>query len=325
MSSQYYAIGNTAGYNVAAGLPSDIQHVKVLLAGCGDIMNLLATVAGLQAADVGPLGCSDSSSSMGDTHVRQQQQRKLSFVLNDGNISMLARDAVMLHMIAEQQASPEAVLAVWANHALTDKQHALVLNSCRALAEQPWPAWLSAAGTFGPSMFDGPIVRQQQERSQQQDTRQGEDGNSSVQQSGVSSTAGSRGSDAERAVRSACAAWCACTLSLKELLQERENQSTSSKSRQYAVELSLTAAAASLDAGSSSSSSVKVAKKLQRDITQYIQTGSLQQGWQQGTAEQAQRHTAEGSRAAVCSVLQQQHLPSCGATTGHCHRSCWCC
>jgi hypothetical protein len=264
-----------------------MQHVKLLLAGCGDIRNLLATVAGLHALDTG--SSDDSSSNTGVTRTQQLQQRRLSFVLNDGNISMLARDAVMLHMIAEQQASAEAVLAVWANHALTDEQHALVLASCRALAEQPWPAWLSAACTLQPNLFDRSHNTMQQQQQQQhndiQGGKQSEDGDDSLQSSKVNNTtAVSGGSAAERAVRAACAAWCSCTLSLKELLQEREDRKTSAKTRQYAVELSLTAAAAAAhDAAnssnsSSSSSSVKVSKKLQKDITQYIQTGSLQQG-----------------------------------------------
>lgn len=275
MSSQYYAIGNTAGYNVAAGVPAEVQHIKVLLAGCGDIRNLLATVAGLHAKQLADCSSSNIPTQQTLPEVQQQQQR-LSFVLNDGNVSMLARDAVMLHMIAEQQAPPDAVLAVWANHTLTTEQHALLLNSCRALAEQPWPAWLTAASTFEPCLFDRAPVLQQQEPKQGADSASSSPADQSSRPSGISSTgSGSAACDAELAVRAACAAWCSCTLSLKQLLEERDSRTTSPKERLFAVDLSLRAAAATASANSSSS---KVGKKLQKEITEYIQTGSLQQG-----------------------------------------------
>lgn len=56
---------------------------------------------------------------------------------------MLARNAVMLHMSAEQEAPVDAVLAVWANHGLSDAHAALLMESCTAIAERPWPTWLS--------------------------------------------------------------------------------------------------------------------------------------------------------------------------------------
>lgn len=49
---QCYVIGNTHGFNVAAGLPESIVHARILLAGCGDVRNLLATVAGCMRAVV---------------------------------------------------------------------------------------------------------------------------------------------------------------------------------------------------------------------------------------------------------------------------------
>jgi hypothetical protein len=49
---------------------------------------------------------------------------------------MLARDALMLYLAAHLGAAAEDVLAVWANHALTQDQAELVRLSCRALAEQ---------------------------------------------------------------------------------------------------------------------------------------------------------------------------------------------
>jgi hypothetical protein len=103
-SCQYYAIGNTAGFNVAAGAPPDQQQIRVLLAGCGDIRNLLATVAGLEDSVTPEVS---TTAAAGSCNCSRQQQRQLQFVLNDGNISMLARNAVMLHMIVEQQVPPE--------------------------------------------------------------------------------------------------------------------------------------------------------------------------------------------------------------------------
>lgn len=179
-------------------------------------------------------------------------------VLNDGNISMLARNAVMLHMLAEQRAPADAVLAVWANHALTDTQHQLMLDTCRAIAEGAWPAWLSAATNLA-----------------------GVNSNSN---------AATSASEAEAAVRDACRAWASCTMSLQQLLQERDANlgnavvvgcaadRSNAFIRQSAIELSLSAVAAATNTttSGSSSSSTKVSKRLQKEITDYINTGSLQ-------------------------------------------------
>lgn len=60
---------------------------------------------------------------------------------------MLARDAVLLHM-AQLGAPAEAVLAVWACHALSDRHAQHLSVSLEWLADARWPAWLSAAMTL---------------------------------------------------------------------------------------------------------------------------------------------------------------------------------
>ncbi|KAL3910970.1 MAG: hypothetical protein SGPRY_008870 [Prymnesium sp.] len=125
-SREYYAIGNTLGYDLMGGSVASASipasATRILLAGCGDPRNLLTTVA---AAPRGGL---------------------LDFVLNDGNVSMLARDAVLLHLMVT--ASAETVLAVWADHGLCTAHAAALRASCNALADEPWPDWLHATSGF---------------------------------------------------------------------------------------------------------------------------------------------------------------------------------
>lgn len=153
LGSEYYAIGNTVGYDVTAGgspqppkateeaTPSAAESsdegrgpVRILLAACGDIRNLLATVAGAAGLSAAHPGGGDSPTAA-----------RLDCTLSDGNVSMLARNAVLLHLAAEQRCPPETVLAVWASHALTTEEAAALRQSIRSLAEDPWPPWLAAA------------------------------------------------------------------------------------------------------------------------------------------------------------------------------------
>jgi hypothetical protein len=203
-----------------------------------------------------------------------QQQRQLAFVLNDGNISMLARNAVMLHMIIEQEAPADAVLAVWANHALTDAQHAVLLRSCWALAEQPWPAWLSA---------DSNIDAAAAATNSSQATGDRKSTASSTDSIGRKDSSGT----AEAAVRAACAAWSSCTLTMQHLLQERNALAGTAN---IAVKLSLSAVTASAGSSNgsgsgSSSSGPKISKVLQKEIAEYIHTGSLRMS-QQGVKKE---------------------------------------
>ncbi|KAJ1631244.1 hypothetical protein T492DRAFT_839361 [Pavlovales sp. CCMP2436] len=70
------------------------------------------------------------------------------FLLNNGNASMLAHDAVLLHLAVS--ATLEAVLAAWADHALGSAHASALRASCAALADEPWPDWLRAtAGLSG--------------------------------------------------------------------------------------------------------------------------------------------------------------------------------
>ena len=125
-ANEHYAIGNTKGYNILnnVSFPKDIQELSIMLGACGDPRNLIATI---------------SSGSF---------QCALSFVVNDGNVAILARNAVILHMISQDE-DAEHILAVWANHALTEAQHESMMNSIAHLANNKWPGWMSASAELG--------------------------------------------------------------------------------------------------------------------------------------------------------------------------------
>ncbi|KAL1522120.1 hypothetical protein AB1Y20_021762 [Prymnesium parvum] len=160
-ATEYYAIGNTQGYDVMGGMLGSPSKIRIFLAGCGDPRNLVATAAAV------PAGVA------------------ISFVLNDGNVSILARDAVLLHLMATvpPEAMPETVLAVWSSHGLSAAHASALQASCAALAEEPWPDWLRAATGI---------------------------------EGGESSAA------AEAPMREACRAWASCSITLSKLLELRK-------------------------------------------------------------------------------------------------------
>ncbi|GBG86594.1 hypothetical protein CBR_g41659 [Chara braunii] len=196
LSHAYYAIGNTFGYDLTApsdgfgspttrhqsaaamtaggeevgGVGDGVAQRRLLFAACGDIRNLLATA---RSVEFRVAASRRETARSGGTH----------YVLNDGNVSMLARSAVLIHMAAELGATADVVLAVWANHGLTDLQAAMLSRSLSLLAVQPWPTWLSAASSLDP---DAPA-----------DAR------------------------AEASLRAVFRAWADCTMSLSELLEVR--------------------------------------------------------------------------------------------------------
>lgn len=191
MGHQYYAIGNTFGYDVVAGnvardasqCPSTAappaaplvagatgatpSPTRVLLAAAGDVRNLFATLGGFE------------------------RRGRVEFVVNDGNVSMLARNAVLLHMAAELDAPHEAVLAVWASHTLCAAHAQLLRDSLSQLAEGPWPGWLSASRVL--------------------DSRGGSGGGGDSRQDG-----------AEEELRRALRAWASCTTTAEDLLAQRK-------------------------------------------------------------------------------------------------------
>jgi hypothetical protein len=297
-ADQYYAIGNTRGFDITGGLlpasgsaaaaesavaesagscaaagasavvPSSI---RILLAGCGDVRNLLATVAGMQppcaaaAADTA-ITASNAGSELGSSSSSSSSQHtSCDFVLNDGNTSMLARDAVMLHTAAELAAPPEAVLAVWANQGLSEAHWQLLQRSCKALAEEPWPAWLTASSALTRT---SPLQQQQQGVTAD-----------SAEVSQLASAAQQR-SDAEQQVRAVCAAWASCSISLSEMLQMREGVNASSVTFATAVQLSLSA----LSSSSSSSSYSKNNAALEKEVRSYIRDGSLPAAFSSGSS-----------------------------------------
>jgi len=156
---EHNAIGNTKGYNILENvcIPKNVQELSILIGACGDPRNLIATI---------------SSGSF---------QCALSFVMNDGNVAILARNAVILHMISQDE-DAEHILAVWANHALTEYQHASMMNSIVHLANNPWPGWMSASTQLGVNSGD---------------------------------------SSSEESIRDVLQMWLCCTLRLSDILDKR--------------------------------------------------------------------------------------------------------
>jgi hypothetical protein len=110
-STHGYAIGNTFGRNLMRA-----KDETLLLGGCGDLRNLLKSVAG-----------SPSGSK--------------TIVMNDISCNVMARNMIILTMI-EDGVDIIEIVAVWANHALTQKQHQIVFSICSRFLEGAWPAWL---------------------------------------------------------------------------------------------------------------------------------------------------------------------------------------
>ena len=129
VSHQYYAIGNTFGFDLSegqelAGLGGEgPERVDVLFGACGDVRNILKTCEGLLSP------------------ARQSRPKALHFVLNDQCLSILARDVVLLHLIAGGMGA-EDVVSIWANHALTKQQRGALDEALAELAAR-LPAWLA--------------------------------------------------------------------------------------------------------------------------------------------------------------------------------------
>ncbi|KAI9088784.1 hypothetical protein DFS34DRAFT_598193 [Phlyctochytrium arcticum] len=127
----YYAIGNTFGEDLSIGVDfskllkdecgKDRTSIRILLAACGDIRNLLKTSESL---------------------LKKEQQLELRFVLNDVSISILARDILLLQLIANGCADAD-IVAVWANHELTEGQRDLIDQACKTFCEDCFSAYAS--------------------------------------------------------------------------------------------------------------------------------------------------------------------------------------
>lgn len=126
----FYAVGNTFGYDLSMGQnlgarePNEEMTIRILLGACGDIRNLLKTVSSIQPP-LRPLGT---------------VQIRLQVVLNDHNVAILARNVLLLYLIADRTSAMD-VVAIWANHALTSAQRKLLDNALTTLAES-LPEWL---------------------------------------------------------------------------------------------------------------------------------------------------------------------------------------
>lgn len=255
-------VGNTFGYDVSGGYAATADNsapVTILLGACGDIRNLLATAGAATARAIAT-------------------PARMHFTMLDGNLSMLARNAVLLHMAAELSASEDAMLAVWANHALTQQQHDVLIRSCRMLAEEPWPPWLSANYSLPGS------------------SKGGSDGSSSSNTAtsslhGAAAASVTSSASAESALRGVFAAWAACSMPLSQLLDRRTQMMGTCSSTglaaqarnkrlkvqpthismtiDYSVDLSMAAVAAAC--GSSKAS----AEAVRGDVSAYVHSGSL--------------------------------------------------
>lgn len=126
----FYAVGNTFGHdlsmrqNLGAEEPNEGLTIRILLGACGDIRNLLKTVSSLQPP-LSPVGT---------------VQMRVQVMLNDQNVAILARNVLLLYLIADRTSVID-VVAIWANHALTSAQRKLLDNALMTLAES-LPEWL---------------------------------------------------------------------------------------------------------------------------------------------------------------------------------------
>lgn len=127
-ATPFYPVGNTFGYDLSLGQDlssktSNERHpltIRILLGACGDIRNLVKTVSALQP--------------------RLHPRSMVQVVLNDNNVVILARDILLLSLIA-QRTSATDVVAIWANHALTSSQRKLLDDAFKTLSGS-LPKWL---------------------------------------------------------------------------------------------------------------------------------------------------------------------------------------
>lgn len=227
------------GYDVTGGFCARRQGVgeaggcggeevlHILLGACGDIRNLLATLhAVMRGSRDGDRGEDSTASGAGVGEGgggnTADSGPRMAFVVNDGSISMLARNAALLHMAIELGAPAEAVLDVWASHALSRPHSALLAKSLQALASKPWPAWLSAALSLDAAAAGG--------------------GFSPGGGTGAGEAQGQRA--AEQELRQALGSWVECSMPVKELQARRDAIMGGGPLRAASVELSIKAAVA---------------------------------------------------------------------------------
>mmetsp|Transcript_39033 Transcript_39033/g.112113 ORF Transcript_39033/g.112113 Transcript_39033/m.112113 type:complete len:1194 (+) Transcript_39033:82-3663(+) len=91
---EYYAIGNTPGFDLLQDIGEKRQHFRVLLGACGDVRNVVETVCGWWRRQ----GVADDGAS-------------LTVVLNDRSASILVRDLVLLELF--RTSTSRCVAEVW--------------------------------------------------------------------------------------------------------------------------------------------------------------------------------------------------------------------
>ncbi|KAG5179096.1 hypothetical protein JKP88DRAFT_280654 [Tribonema minus] len=275
-ATEFYAIGNTHGYDIAGGLPGDAVEARILLAASGDVRNLLATAAAIfggqksaaggddgqccsgcgASEGAGSAGSGGSSSSAGGSSStgggdRSSHSFKVAVVMNDGNLSTLARNAALLHMAVEAAAPAEAVLAVWADQALSEQHAQLLAASLTQLAESPWPRWLRARCSL-----KGAAALSNEQGSSAQD-------------------------GAEAALRGVFRSRAACKMPASELLTQRAALLRERTVRDHAIDLSLAAlgatggAAAAAERGQQRGGGGPRKSAAQREVAAYIDSAAL--------------------------------------------------
>ncbi|KAJ1615629.1 hypothetical protein T492DRAFT_897283 [Pavlovales sp. CCMP2436] len=146
-----------AGVHVAINFSGDVQPVLKLnnkfdciLREMPSLLQLTASLPRFVAQRASVAGVVLAGAQCRISRTFQQESWQLHFVCNDGNASMLARNAVLLHLSVI--ATPEAVLAVWANHGLGSAHASALRASCAA--DEPWPDWLRATAGLSGSCSD---------------------------------------------------------------------------------------------------------------------------------------------------------------------------
>lgn len=244
---------HTQGHDLtAAAPPPPGRPLRLLLAACGDWRNLLATVHGV-------VGRWQADAGMGAGEGAPAPLPRLHFTLNDGNVSMLARNAALLHLAVRQAAPTPVVLDVWGSHTLSTDAAALLRATLTELADKPWPCWLHAAMGLDGSEGDG-------------------DGAGSGAAGGAATASTTDGPSppracaaVETAIRAALSAWAHCSLTPPQLMAQRQAVG----SEAWAVRLSVAAAETGARGPSASGAG---GKEVASEVTEYVKSGSLVAG-----------------------------------------------
>ena len=103
------------------GAASGDGSFNVLLLGCGDLRHCLFSLVGRTLVDnVGP---------------DKQRRPTLSYVVNDFDPCVIARDILLLDMVLDKSASVSDIFAVWFSFGLTEAQHDMLIDRLQQLLD----------------------------------------------------------------------------------------------------------------------------------------------------------------------------------------------